>query len=539
MAASKSADSEDGALLKDRDFNGFQTTLTLSVPPSGTIYYESQNSTTINPGSLTVLISLSTTLSDNFYLNTIAITGTGPKDQDSYSIPAGVSLAIPGSIVSQLNSAVEAMITASSASNSSTGSTQSKSNSPTPTDQSKPLSSSTSAGSTSLSSPTSVGSSSQPSISKASTPFTAIRHGISSSATAGIGIGAFVIGVFLALGAAFLCMRYRGNNIRRGNYRSPRSSGSGGIVELQESVFSKEKPGPRATCSPTIPLEQILLEPVSDPDTRQNMQVVCTQIEQHVANNYHQIPENYSSTRIVEVMNRSGYNNTGVSAEDFTTLLGDPRSRPAAIIHAIAWIIFTRVSDSSKADVSLLPIAIAQLLQAIPPAEASSVNQNGKSQASAHDPRCLKLIFVVLLGFNTVFSKWRSETAFLLQPLRSNRTPLRPNETELQPSIDRNMALLDEIVQPFISPGPSAKEQQGKNLRAIMFEAAKFGLILFSQPTSWAFDWKTGRKGSNTTTNAQPRSSLVVFPALVKSSNVNGKHLPGGDVVVEAEIMSW
>jgi hypothetical protein len=103
------------------------------------------------------------------------------------------------------------------------------------------------------------------------------------------------------------------------------------------------------------------------------------------------------------------------------------------------------------------------------------------------------------------------------------------------------MAILDHVLRPFINPGENAKVQQEKNLRAILFEGAKFGLLLFSQPASWDFDWRASRKAANggASSNTQARSSIVVSPALVKSASKDGTRAAGKKVVAEAEVLEW
>jgi hypothetical protein len=107
------------------------------------------------------------------------------------------------------------------------------------------------------------------------------------------------------------------------------------------------------------------------------------------------------------------------------------------------------------------------------------------------------------------------------------------------------MAILNQLLQPFIRLGVESERQQETNLRAILFEGAKFGLMLFSQSTSWHFDWKARRRAAKSHSNRNrsarddSRSIVVIFPALVKIANSDGSRYAGRKVLVEAEIIEW
>jgi hypothetical protein len=142
------------------------------------------------------------------------------------------------------------------------------------------------------------------------------------------------------------------------------------------------------------------------------------------------------------------------------------------------------------------------------------------------DPRLLTYPSKV---FEKAFTKWRYLSAFLLEPIRSNRQPPQANQKELQRAIGSNVALINSVLKPFLNPGSESQQYQERNLSAIVFQAAQLGLLLFSQHSVWIFDWELSRRedlvngdkpGTRVTTTEVGAGRktvgrmLVVFPAI-------------------------
>jgi hypothetical protein len=127
-----------------------------------------------------------------------------------------------------------------------------------------------------------------------------------------------------------------------------------------------------------------------------------------------------------------------------------------------------------------------------------------------------------ILVFNRAFTKWRQLCAFLLEPARSNREAPKANERELRNAIDQNVRLINAVLRPFVKSGVENERSQEGNLRAILFEGAQLGLLLFSQPSIWVPSWRSstgqdfdsGKRGSAHASTTNRNRTLVVFPAL-------------------------
>ena len=86
---------------------------------------------------------------------------------------------------------------------------------------------------------------------------------------------------------------------------------------------------------------------------------------------------------------------------------------------------------------------------------------------------------------------------------------------------------LNAVLRPFVDEQRD-NEERGRKLEEIMRRAARYGLTLFSQPSTWGFDWDTPANAG--------RGSLVIYPALVQSGDDNGRRLDRPRIVEEQEL---
>lgn len=107
--------------------------------------------------------------------------------------------------------------------------------------------------------------------------------------------------------------------------------------------------------------------------------------------------------------------------------------------------------------------------------------------------------------------QWRVITAKLIQSAHGQITATS--------SDDRNVSIrtaardLENVLQPYADPRMN-NEQRKRNLEEILKRAALFAFTLFSQPSSWAFDWKDGE--------CVKTGEICIFPALVQVADENG-----------------
>lgn len=106
---------------------------------------------------------------------------------------------------------------------------------------------------------------------------------------------------------------------------------------------------------------------------------------------------------------------------------------------------------------------------------------------------------------------------------------------------------LNIMLAPFIDEQHASgkgKEGRENNLAMIINRAARLGTMLFSQPTTWEFSWdipadapneNLQRKSKWSTTK---RKGVVVYPAIWKTGDLDGRELPRAILKEDAEIDS-
>jgi hypothetical protein len=111
-----------------------------------------------------------------------------------------------------------------------------------------------------------------------------------------------------------------------------------------------------------------------------------------------------------------------------------------------------------------------------------------------------------------MFAQWRVTTAELLQNSYV-RQPFIASDSR-NSNIQKATLTVDNILRPFADSRMDSADRK-RNLEEILKRSALFAFTLFSQPSTWAFDWQ--EKSSATT------GELCIFPALVQVSNENGQ----------------
>lgn len=130
-------------------------------------------------------------------------------------------------------------------------------------------------------------------------------------------------------------------------------------------------------------------------------------------------------------------------------------------------------------------------------------------------PYNVELLSNLFQATSHALSKWRTLSAFLMHPNRSQRTPLVPSDSMISPQALALAAALNNFLYHFVQSDQAAQHQQTDHLHAVILECTKFGYVILSQPNDWQFIYHAG------TANSGPRS-LVLSPGLDKSGDKEG-----------------
>jgi hypothetical protein len=179
-------------------------------------------------------------------------------------------------------------------------------------------------------------------------------NSVSAGHAAGIGIGAFIIGVALGIIGAWIFKKLPHGRKQIWDGRTG------------EAGRSTNPQYPNELQITTPPLDQILLEQIPDSVLKDDARGLNTQIDQHVRNNYHGNPVNVDDQTIQILKSTFNPVETGLSAESFVAHIQTPAYRRAAISHLISWTICSAVSPNETSSESLLLSPIAEFLRKIP-----------------------------------------------------------------------------------------------------------------------------------------------------------------------------
>lgn len=108
----------------------------------------------------------------------------------------------------------------------------------------------------------------------------------------------------------------------------------------------------------------------------------------------------------------------------------------------------------------------------------------------------------------------------------SARDPFNPSDSR-KSSIAAALEVLENVLRPYADSRMN-DVQRRRNLEELLKRSATFAFTLFSQPSTWSFDWQDGRGIKS--------GELCIFPALVQLSDEAGRLIspprPFNDAVV-------
>ncbi|KAK3496895.1 uncharacterized protein B0T23DRAFT_372964, partial [Neurospora hispaniola] len=278
-------------------------------------------------------------------------------------------------------------------------------------------------------------------------------------------------------------------------------------------------------------LKNFLLDSLSDQELAAELRDRHHLIQQHVENHYHFHP--LDATRInrqslVAALSQLGLGQAsteGPSAETIVSFALDPNTRQIALQHVLSTVIFTSIDPSARSPLSMLPPSVAAFLQSIPMDEEHGVRRQVHSQAST-----------------LAIHWWRVLSAFLLHSQRSQRTALTPTDAALAPQAAAMAQALNSFLRYFVEDSNPARFQQESHLREVIVECAKFGYLLFSQPSDWCMLHVAGHEQVASTVRSY-REGIVCAAGLVKLTDKDGRRLGGSaqtsGTLVVPPVVGW
>jgi hypothetical protein len=320
------------------------------------------------------------------------------------------------------------------------------------------------------------------------------KKGIQPAGTAaGLAIGCLLAGAIIAALACFLL--FSRQNKRKATQAS----------HYEPTAYTDEHSLKHPTTITAVPLgavgaasivENNLPQPKEDNAIIGDLSRIKSRIEGHVDSYYHTAKAN--NQVVAQALSAALGTAFPVPSAKLQELLSNPRKCPALLRAAIAWIIVSRIDVKSGLTETFLP---AHLAGATRDLTASRMDETSEFIAFfLEDARLIQAARVAFL------SKWRQITAALSGNTFLQEMPVDdPRLTNIRSAL--------ELADTFLRPCAKDAEHDKRllNLEEIMKRAARFGFLLFSQPSSFHFDWIDSGSG------------LVVFPGLLQVSDDFGK----------------
>ncbi|KAF4629764.1 hypothetical protein G7Y89_g8383 [Cudoniella acicularis] len=332
---------------------------------------------------------------------------------------------------------------------------------------------------------TSTGNTSQTSSSKATS-----SKGVSAGGAAGLAIGFAILGALIAGLIVFVLLRRKKEQT---NYPQSHLPFEG------QSPIENEKNGIVAAAVPAHGnVDRFLPQPAEDDAIVGGLSKIRDGIKNHVQNYYHDLPIDPDAINEGPLAELSTATATPTSA--LKTLLLNPASRKPTLQLFLAQLILSRCTVRTDRHLSFLP------------REVSGLAVSPTSSGGTRSPQLALL------------SKWKTISGALLQ--QQYGQPLTENDPR-NTAITQALAEADSILLPFVDSSVHTAGR-GRNLDGIMRRAAQFAFLLFSQPSSFQFDYAgTGQA-----------NSLVVFPALLQTVNDEAEAVSPPRVLSAKEIMN-
>jgi hypothetical protein len=119
-------------------------------------------------------------------------------------------------------------------------------------------------------------------------------------------------------------------------------------------------------------------------------------------------------------------------------------------------------------------------------------------------------------------SKWREITAYLSGVDTNTRDTMAASDPRME-TIRRAVQIADSFLAPYANSPDH--ETRLHNLEEVMKRVARYGFLLFSQPSTFKFDYSESIGGG-----------VVVFPGLVQVADETGSMLRPARMFVEKKV---
>jgi hypothetical protein len=323
--------------------------------------------------------------------------------------------------------------------------------------------------------------------------------GISSGTVAGAAIGCFIAGLLLAGLIFWFCGRKRRPSRAR-DYEA-----SSAALMPHEKGFQTAAIPLGSTSPATSPVSDALPLPLEDKAITGEISKISNSIKNHIQS-YYQTGRVSAGLIDMDDIHAIG-SNQPISAGTLSTLLGNSATREIALRFCIAWIVCSRMQSTGDSKSTLLPMEVAGCYHKI-------ANEHKNSSGKLMPPTIVYTAKSLAAQVSIMVARWRVMTAELMHASYTRNAFSRSDSRS--GSVQAAANALDNILRPFADSRMDNGERR-QNLEEILKRSALFAFTMFSQPSTWDFDWQ--QEG------AFKSGELCIFPSLVQLSDESGQPL--------------
>jgi hypothetical protein len=333
---------------------------------------------------------------------------------------------------------------------------------------------------------------------------------------AGAAVGAAVFAAIVTFLITYMFLRKKNQRERRHAKHRP---GNGGVSTYHEKALPKDPSSGDGAVLAAPVWQKHLPQSADDKTIRGSVKTLFDQVELHVENFYRDSSVAMTENLQAELLRVDSPH----LPESIVALLPRARSQAPLIKHCLLSYIVASISTDDNSVQSLLPADYATLPHL---ARASSQKKPGKIKYRRQDPWPLKTLTSSALAFDQALSQWRVLSAYLRPSPKHDATYLSQRDA----NVSAAATAFTSAFAPWASSTYSDAARR-QNVADIFKSAADVGILIFSQPSSFVYQW-------NATAQDNRAGVVVVTPAFLKVADENANPLERPQTMIQMATQS-
>ncbi|CAK1354066.1 unnamed protein product [Cercospora beticola] len=301
-------------------------------------------------------------------------------------------------------------------------------------------------------------------------------------ALAGGIVGAFLAALLLCALLWFFCIRRRRS---RRSASQQRFSDSSNDYALADMARNPEKSQAVVAASAVTRWQKHLPQEKDDGTITKLFKSIFEQAQMHMEGYYGSNTQDLSDASIATLRE--------LSEDDLPLMLSQTQKQVLLLEGILLRFMIRRISGRSDVQDSFLP------------GDLSRIAKNNKWYMERESGQSGVATSGKKRGFSQALAQWRQLTGFLLPNHRDDQA----YQKELRTKIEAAVQNIDSAYSPWEISGKSSDKRR-ESLRGILQQVSDAGILLFTQPSTFLFDWSTPAQSDSRT--------VAISPALLREN---------------------